>query len=354
LLKVAFLTDAHRVAGSEIWLLETLPRLPKHGLSPTLFLPQRPTLANLAHELEARGVEVRMYTRSRDLPEATSSFQLRVLQALQAQSYYNILPKLARPRFAVVHDQPDYHYPLGLRFVYWQAYYWSKKIGLKAADKVITVSRWAAAFLMGIGIPALGIPNGVDPERFRPPAPGEREELRKRYGFEGFTVLIPGRFALEKNQIAALLAARLAREFTFVFVGDLDSLLGFALPKLGQGLNNVRFLGRRADMPELYRAADVMLLPTLGENQSLATLEAMASGLPVVTTPIPAQAELIQDGEMGRLVPPRPSSLAQALREAKPEMGLRGRVFVERTHTLDQSARRLANILQNIQEEGCE
>lgn len=59
-------------------------------------------------------------------------------------------------------------------------------------------------------------------------------------------------------------------------------------------------------MPELYRAADAVLLPTLGENQSLATLEAMASGLPVITTPIPAQAELIQDGLTGRLVPPGP------------------------------------------------
>jgi len=49
-------------------------------------------------------------------------------------------------------------------------------------------------------------------------------------------------------------------------------------------------------MPELYRAADAMLLPTLGENQSLATLEAMASGLPVVTTPIPPRRSSSKTG----------------------------------------------------------
>ena len=105
-------------------------------------------------------------------------------------------------------------------------------------------------------------------------------------------------------------------------------------------------------MPELYRAVDAVLLPTLGENQSLATLEAMASGLPVVTTPIPAQAELIQDGLTGRLVPPHPRRLAQALREASPELGKRARAFVEATHTLDQAARRLAATLKWLWEEG--
>lgn len=117
-------------------------------------------------------------------------------------------------------------------------------------------------------------------------------------------------------------------------------------------LKNVRFWGRREDMPELYRAADAVLLPTLGENQSLATLEAMASALPVVTTPIPAQAELIQDGLTGRLVPPRPRRLAQALREASPELGRQARAFVEKAHTLEQAAQRLATTLKQLREEG--
>jgi glycosyltransferase involved in cell wall biosynthesis len=102
-------------------------------------------------------------------------------------------------------------------------------------------------------------------------------------------------------------------------------------------------------MPELYRAADAVLLPTLGENQSLATLEAMASALPVVTTPIPAQEELIQNGVTGLLVPPRPHLLAQALNRLQGEgqaLGARARAHVLGHHTLEGSAEVLAAALK--------
>ena len=51
MLEVAFITDAPRVAGSEIWLLERLPGLASLGLQPTLFLPQRPNLDAFAEAL---------------------------------------------------------------------------------------------------------------------------------------------------------------------------------------------------------------------------------------------------------------------------------------------------------------
>lgn len=157
------------------------------------------------------------------------------------------------------------------------------------------------------------MPNGVDVERFRPPLPGEKEALKGRYGLKRPAVLVPARMSPEKNHLAVLLTARLLPQVDFLLVGTGELLGLWRRAARLLGLENVRFLGRREDMPELYRAVDAVLLPTLGENQSLATLRAMASGLPVVTTPIPAQAELIQDGLTGRLVPltpggwPRPS-----------------------------------------------
>jgi glycosyltransferase involved in cell wall biosynthesis len=103
-------------------------------------------------------------------------------------------------------------------------------------------------------------------------------------------------------------------------------------------------------MPELYRAADAMCLPTLGENQSLATLEAMASGLPIVTTPIPAQRELIAHGVEGFLVPPLPWRLAPALQQAfaLPELGANGRTRILREHTLQEAATNLREALLEI------
>lgn len=101
-------------------------------------------------------------------------------------------------------------------------------------------------------------------------------------------------------------------------------------------------------MPDLYRAADVLLQPTLAENQSLVTLEALASGLPLVTTPIPAQRELVQDGQTGLLVPPQPALLARALRAlaAHPEQarryGAAAREWVLDHHSLDQTVGQVA------------
>jgi len=71
-LEVAFITDAPRVAGSEIWLLERLPGLASLGLRPTLFLPQRPNLDGFAEDLERKGVRVRRYARLGEVLEATA------------------------------------------------------------------------------------------------------------------------------------------------------------------------------------------------------------------------------------------------------------------------------------------
>jgi len=72
MLEVAFITDAPRVAGSEIWLLERLPGLASLGLQPTLFLPQRPNLDGFAEVLEKKGVRVRRYARLEEVLEATA------------------------------------------------------------------------------------------------------------------------------------------------------------------------------------------------------------------------------------------------------------------------------------------
>ena len=362
MLEVAFVTDAPRIAGSEIWLKELLPRLPLHGIRPTLLLPQNPSLLPLARELNDKGVKASFYLHFTD-EIFRQTFDLWILQAWKGWTYYALLPRLAHPRLVIVHDQLDYHYPWGLKRIYQGLYLLEKARPMRKADLVITVSKWGAQRLKRIGFPkVIGVPNGVDTDRFYPPKEGERRELRSKYGFHRFTVLVPGRFAPEKNQIAALLVAKEAPEIDFVFVGDDDSPIGWVARKMARMYNlpNIRFMGRRADMPELYRASDAVLQPTLAENQSLVTLEAMASGLPVITTPIPAQQELIRDGIEGFLVPPRPHLLAKALRRLSlnptlaQKLGQAGRAKVLAAHTLDQSAFHLAAALKGKEEEvGC-
>jgi len=65
----------------------------------------------------------------------------------------------------------------------------------------------------------------------------------------------------------------------------------------------VRFAGHRDDVPEIWAASDVAWLASDFEGQSNSLMEAMAAGLPVVASEIPANAELVLDGVTGHLVP---------------------------------------------------
>ena len=71
------------------------------------------------------------------------------------------------------------------------------------------------------------------------------------------------------------------------------------------GVRNVRFIGpvEPASMPDLYDSHSVFLNASFVDNQPLSVLEAMASGMPVVTTPIGDIPNMVQDGESGTLVP---------------------------------------------------
>jgi L-malate glycosyltransferase len=83
--------------------------------------------------------------------------------------------------------------------------------------------------------------------------------------------------------------------------------------RLGIG-DRVTFTGFRLDVPKLLAEVAVSVLPSLSEGLSNAILESMAAGVPVVATAIGGNAEAVQDGVTGLLVPPRDAdSLARAI-----------------------------------------
>jgi Glycosyl transferases group 1 len=119
--------------------------------------------------------------------------------------------------------------------------------------------------------------------------------------------------------------------------------------------DRVRFLGRREDVPELLAACDVFALPSLYEGSSLAVLEAMAAGRPVVSSAIGGTDELIEDGRSGLLVAPGDAeALAAALRRLLADSGLRERLAgrarerVERDLTRQAMAERVAAVYAEL------
>lgn len=177
------------------------------------------------------------------------------------------------------------------------------------------VSQDIRAWLAGtvrIRRPITQIYNGVDTAAFRP-----RERSGEGRGDLGipegaFVVGSVGRLDPIKNYPAFVEAARrLGARAHFVLVGDGPERS--RLEALAAGA--VRFLGEREDVPGLFRAFDLFVLPSFNEGVSNTVLEAMASGLPVVATRVGGNGELVVEGRTGALVPPGDvEALAAAIR----------------------------------------
>jgi sugar transferase (PEP-CTERM/EpsH1 system associated) len=104
--------------------------------------------------------------------------------------------------------------------------------------------------------------------------------------------------------------------------------------------------GARPDTPQLLRAMDLFVLPSLVEDRANAILEAMASGLPVVATSVGATAELVHPGFTGILVPPMSAELLAAavsdycrIPEMAARHGARARSQVIARHSMPAMAR---------------
>ncbi len=86
----------------------------------------------------------------------------------------------------------------------------------------------------------------------------------------------------------------------------------------------------RAEIAAAFEEADLFVFPSLSEGSSLALLEAMAAGLPVVATPVGSAPDLLRDGESALLVPVEsPDSIAAAIRRLLDDPALRARIGAE-------------------------
>jgi glycosyltransferase involved in cell wall biosynthesis len=186
---------------------------------------------------------------------------------------------------------------------------------------------------LGYRGPAAMIANGVDVDRFRPGAAAMRASLG--IGPDEVAILLARRL-VDKNGVVwfARAAAQLRHlPIRVIVAGDGPEWTSMhAILHESGMLERTVFLGAVAnkDMPAVYRAGDLSVLPSLAEATSISGLEAMASGLPLVGTRVGGIPAIIDDGATGFLVPARDSdAMAVAIGKLVADRDLRRRFGAE-------------------------
>jgi colanic acid/amylovoran biosynthesis glycosyltransferase len=228
--------------------------------------------------------------------------------------------------------------------IYSQPFNCSLKDNLEGARFIVTNSTYNESHLRPLlGSQANGrlhvIYNGLELDSFQPsprqPAPGAL-----------LTILSVGRLVEQKGLHTLLKACRILKERGILFcceiIGgpqeELDANTYVLLKKLHRQLNltdTVRFLGAQAfaQVMDAYLRADIFVLPCIIASDGSrdvtpnALLEAMAMELPVISTPVGAIREIVDDGLNGLLIPPNDeNALADALEVLALDPELRGRI----------------------------
>jgi glycosyltransferase involved in cell wall biosynthesis len=164
------------------------------------------------------------------------------------------------------------------------------------------------------GFPAQSVrvlPNAIDLERFHPPDPATYEAARRSLGIlDGDPVaLCVGRLFRVKGVDQLLEAWSLVKRRVphgwLVIAGDGPERaeLEARAEQLGAG-GRLRFLGHRADVETVFKACDLLVVPSRSETGPLTAVEAMATGLPVVAFRVGGVGEFVRDGEQGILLSP--------------------------------------------------
>ena len=192
---------------------------------------------------------------------------------------------------------------------------------VRHADARIANSRWVADAVAALGAPAEVISPGVDFDRFKP---GDAGPARDRLGLD------------RGAMIALFIGGLVGIKGPDLFADAMTGANGWLGIVVGDGPLGHRVAASRSvtvypavspdQVAEWLTAADVVVVPSLGEGLGLVAVEALACGRPVVASDVGGLAEVVRDGENGFLVPPTDAAALRTALERLADDGLRKRL----------------------------
>jgi glycosyltransferase involved in cell wall biosynthesis len=327
--KIFFLLDSFNLGGTETQAVQLATRLDVKRYDVTLgcLRARGPLLEKLA----GSGVSVREFFREGGITSLNGMYQVLRLALF-----------LRRGGFSIVHTHDLYANMLGIpaaaiarvpiiissrRDLGHLAWYqggrraWMRRLQGLSAVVLTNAAAIRESLIAEDHFPrdkVRVIHNGVDFERFAQTG-GHRDWLLPGTEGEKWIVLVGNMLGDVKGHPYAIAAApAILREFPktrFVFVGDGQARQELERQVAQSGLDrHFSFLGRRNDVARILACCDIAMLPSKAEGLPNAILEYMAAGLPTVASQVGGNAELIEEGKTGLLIPPADSSaLANAL-----------------------------------------
>lgn len=327
--KVFYLLDSLQVGGTETQAVELALRMPASEYDITLgcLRAQGPLLA----KLQGSTVKVREFHPRGGLDSLTGLYEVLKLTAF-----------LRRERFDVVHTHDLWSNLMGVTaarlagvsaiissrrdLAHFDWYQGSKRKWLRRIQNLSNVVLANATPIRDALIAEDGfapaklrvIHNGVDTGKFQR-GKRDRDRLLPGAGNGKFIVLVGNMHTDVKGHPWLIAAApAVVREFPatcFILAGDGESRSMFEKQVSELGLQrNFAVLGRRDDIPDVLASCDIAVLPSRAEGLPNAVLEYMAAGLPTIASRVGGNAELIEDGVTGLLVPREDSdALSDAL-----------------------------------------
>jgi glycosyltransferase involved in cell wall biosynthesis len=204
-------------------------------------------------------------------------------------------------------------------------------------------------------------PIGIDVDQFKPGRPDRDLRIELKLPPEHRLVgLISYLRSYKGHEYFIEAAARVlprAKDVTFLIVGEGPEEARLRNMVASMGLSpQVRILGFRDDLLNVFRSLDLFVIPSVeGDTIPQVLMQALAMGLPVVSTTVGSIPDVVQDGRTGFVVPPRNAdALAErilallddpALRR---EMGRNGRALLERDYSLARMLDRLEDVYKRV------
>jgi len=200
---------------------------------------------------------------------------------------------------------------------------------LRRADRVIAISPEVEQLLPAAGVSRariVTIPNAVDAQRFSPASAQRRQELRTRLGLPADRTLLLyiGRLSRAKGvdmlvQAAPQLMSR-HPQLCLIIVGSGQGSFDDCEAELARFVRNaglhdaVRMHGATDRVADYLQAADLCIFPSDYEGFGVGLIEALATGTPVLSTPVGIARELVREGETGFGFPTRdPAAMLGAI-----------------------------------------